>query len=214
MNHPSRFVEGIFDEPFETETFTGNPFFSQQFYETDRDRGFVRGYSLMVYRPFGPASVAWGDSEPVPWGSGHHDEMARRFGHSVGIAVMAEDLPEDVNRVELDPEAKDSNGIPAPRVTYRTPRTPGGCSRTAPPRRGRCSRPPAPRAFSTQAASMNFAHYMGTARMGRNPKMSVVNAWNQAHDVPNLFIVDGSSFTTSAGVNPDVHDRRARAASG
>ena len=112
MNHPSRFVEGIFDEPFETESFTGNPFFSQQFYETDRGRGFVRGYSLMVYRPYGPTSVAWGDSEPVPWGSGHHDEMARRFGHSVGIAVMAEDLPEDVNRVELDPDAKDSNEHP------------------------------------------------------------------------------------------------------
>ena len=119
MNHPSRFVEGIFDEPFETETFTGNPFFSQQFYETDRGRGFVRGYSMMIYRPFGPASVAWGDSEPVPWGRGHHEEMARRFGHSVGIAVMAEDLPEDVNRVDLDPDAKDSNEIPAPRVTYR-----------------------------------------------------------------------------------------------
>ena len=48
----------------------------------------------------------------------------------------------------------------------------------------------------------NFAHYMGTARMGADPRTSVVNAWNQAHDVPNLFIVDGSSFTTCAGVNP------------
>ena len=49
---------------------------------------------------------------------------------------------------------------------------------------------------------MNFAHYMGTARMGTDPQRSVVNAWHQAHDVPNLFIVDGSSFTTSAAVNP------------
>ena len=49
---------------------------------------------------------------------------------------------------------------------------------------------------------MNFAHYMGTARMGRDPERAVVDAHNQAHDVPNLFIVDGSSFTTSAGVNP------------
>ena len=64
------------NEPFETETFTGNPLFSQQFYETDRGREFVRGYSMMIYRPFGPASVAWGDSEPVPWGAGHHDETS------------------------------------------------------------------------------------------------------------------------------------------
>ncbi len=59
----------------------------------------------------------------------------------------------------------------------------------------------------------NFAHYMGTARMGRNPNTSVVNAW-KAHEVPNLFIADGSSFTTSAGVNPTSTTRRARAASG
>ena len=48
----------------------------------------------------------------------------------------------------------------------------------------------------------NGAHLMGTARMGTDPKRSVVNANNQAHDVKNLFIVDGSSFTTAAGVNP------------
>ena len=43
---------------------------------------------------------------------------------------------------------------------------------------------------------------MGTARMGNDPKRSVVNANNQAHEVKNLFIVDGSSFTTASGVNP------------
>jgi choline dehydrogenase-like flavoprotein len=48
----------------------------------------------------------------------------------------------------------------------------------------------------------NMGHLMGTARMGSDPSTSVVNAWNQAHDVPNLFVVDGSSFTTCAGVNP------------
>jgi choline dehydrogenase-like flavoprotein len=202
MNHPSRYVEGVFDEPFETESFTGNPFFSQQFYETDRGRGFVRGYSLMVYRPFGPASVAWGDSEPVPWGSGHHEEMARRFGHSVGIAVLAEDLPEQVNRVELDPDAKDSNGMPAPRVTYRASENTlrmlahGTASARA------VLEAAGARHILDSGRVMNFAHYMGTARMGRDPESTVVDAHNQAHDVPNLFIVDGSSFTTCAGVNP------------
>ena len=169
MNHPSRFVEGIFDEPFETETFTGNPFFSQQFYETDGGRGFVRGYSLMVYRPFGPASVAWGDSEPVPWGgSTHHDEMARRFGHSVGIAVMAEDLPEDVNRVKLNPEAKDANEHPgtARHLSHLGENTRRTCSRTGRRRRGRSSRPPALARILDSGRVMNFAHYMGTARMG------------------------------------------------
>ena len=43
---------------------------------------------------------------------------------------------------------------------------------------------------------------MGTARMGRDPKTSVVNERGQAHDVKNLFIVDGSVFVTAGGVNP------------
>jgi choline dehydrogenase-like flavoprotein len=202
MNHPSRYLEGIFLEPFETESFTGNPFFSQQFYETDRGRGFVRGYSLMVYRPFGPTSVAWGDSEPVGWGRGHHEEMARRFGHSVGIAVMAEDLPEDVNRVELDPAVSDSNGIAAARVTYRTSaNTAKMLAHGVASARQVLEAAGASRVLDSGRVA-NFAHYMGTARMGSDPKTSVVDAWHQAHDVPNLFIVDGSSFTTSAGVNP------------
>ncbi len=44
---------------------------------------------------------------------------------------------------------------------------------------------------------------MGTARMGNDPRRYVVNAWHQAHALKNLFIVDGSSFVTSAGVNPN-----------
>ena len=43
---------------------------------------------------------------------------------------------------------------------------------------------------------------MGTARMGTNPATSVVNEWGRSHDVKNLFIIDGSLFVTSAGVNP------------
>jgi len=202
MNHPSRYVEATFDEPFEKETFTGNPFFSQQFYETDRQRAFVRGYSMMVYRPFGPLSVAWGDTEPVPWGPAHHTAMRRRFGHTVGIAVMAEDLPEEVNRVDLDPEAKDSNGIPAARVTYRaSENTLRILAHGAEAARQVLEAAGAVQVLDSGRVA-NFAHYMGTARMGRSAKTSVVNGWNQAHDVPNLFIVDGSSFTTCAAVNP------------
>jgi choline dehydrogenase-like flavoprotein len=45
---------------------------------------------------------------------------------------------------------------------------------------------------------------MGTARMGRDPKTSVLNAHNQAHDVPNLFITDGACMTSSSCVNPSI----------
>ena len=45
-------------------------------------------------------------------------------------------------------------------------------------------------------------HLLGTARMGTDPERSVVNEWGRSHDVKNLFIVDGSVFVTSGGVNP------------
>ena len=45
---------------------------------------------------------------------------------------------------------------------------------------------------------------MGTARMGRDPRTSVLNGWNQSHDVPNLFVTDGACMTSSANQNPSI----------
>jgi choline dehydrogenase-like flavoprotein len=47
-------------------------------------------------------------------------------------------------------------------------------------------------------------HELGTCRMGDNPKTSVLNNWNQSHDVKNLFVVDGSSFVTGGTQNPTL----------
>jgi choline dehydrogenase-like flavoprotein len=47
-------------------------------------------------------------------------------------------------------------------------------------------------------------HEMGTARMGANPTESVLNAHNQAHDVPNLFVTDGAAMTSASCVNPSL----------
>src|SRR5690606_42000424 len=47
-------------------------------------------------------------------------------------------------------------------------------------------------------------HEMGTARMGRDPKTSVLNAFNQAHDVKNLFVTDGACMTSSGCQNPSI----------
>ncbi|MDH5316632.1 MAG: GMC family oxidoreductase, partial [Gemmatimonadota bacterium] len=47
-------------------------------------------------------------------------------------------------------------------------------------------------------------HEMGTARMGRDPRTSVLNGWNQAHDIPNLFVTDGACMASSANQNPSL----------
>ena len=198
MIHPARFIEGIFSEEMDGHLGAmGNPLYSQEFYETDVRRGFVRGYTLVGERTFGPLSQALS----IPWGPDHHRIMRARFPHTAGISVVGDDLPEAGNRIDLDPSQTDSNGIPAARATYSLSENSlklmdHGAARA------REVLLAAGALEVLDPGNSNMAHLMGTARMGIDPQRSVVDAWNRAHDVPNLFIVDGSSFATGAGVNP------------
>ena len=95
---------------------------SQEFYETDLSRGFVRGYDLQITGvTSSPLPTALGgiQQETVPWGEDHHRIFGERFGHTIGITVMTEDLPEEHNQVTLDPNLTDSHGIPAPKIEYK-----------------------------------------------------------------------------------------------
>ncbi len=58
--------------------------------------------------------------------------------------------------------------------------------------------------FVHESVGGEAIHEMGTARMGNDPTQSVLNGWNQAHDVPNLFVTDGSSMTSASCVNPSL----------
>lgn len=198
MIHPGRFIKGVFEDELDGHIGPmGNPLYSQEFYETDPSRGFARGYTLVGERTFGPLSHAF----DVPSGPEHHREMRRRFPHSAGVTVLADDLPEENNRVELDPEQTDSSGIPAARATYTLSDNSKAMLKHA-AARAREVLEAAGAVEVIDSGNSNMAHLMGTARMGNDPRMSVVDAWNRAHDVPNLYVVDGSSFTTGSGVNP------------
>jgi choline dehydrogenase-like flavoprotein len=205
MIHAVRHLEGVFEERMDGHLGPrGSPICSQEFYETDTSRGFARGYTLWVGRTFGPADHAWGgwSRHVVPWGADHHRVMRRRFPHLIPLWVLGEDLPEESNRVELDPVLKDSSGIAAARVVY----TASENSLKLLEHGGQMARQALVTAGAIEILDSGPIqpgyHLMGTARMGNDPARSVVNAWHQTHDVKNLFIVDGSSFTTSAGVNP------------
>ena len=60
------------------------------------------------------------------------------------------------------------------------------------------------KAFDNPTALGNSIHEMGTARMGKDPKTSVLNAHNQVHSIPNLFVTDGACMTSSNSVNPSL----------
>jgi choline dehydrogenase-like flavoprotein len=206
MFHPYGLVTGIFDEPLEGyKGPTGCCIMSQEFYETDPSRDFVRGYSFEILRGFGPVYTAlWGmGSGRLPSGEAHHDAFGRLFDRTAGMVVICEDLPEESNRVTLDPELVDADGIPAPKISYRLS---DNSSRMLAHGVARAEEVLAASGARDTVADAPLRpagwHLMGTARMGTDPERSVVNEWGRCHDVRNLFIIDGSIFVTAAAVNP------------
>jgi choline dehydrogenase-like flavoprotein len=206
MLHPWGLVQGVFDEALASRYGpAGCCLLSQEFYETDAARGFLRGYNLQITRGTGPVTTARAGlvRGTIPWGPGHHEAFARRFNHSFHIGICCEDLPELHNTVTLDPVLKDSHGIPAPKISYRMSENTQRMMRHALDRGTEAMKAAGATDIYTESpVRLAGWHLLGTARMGRDPERSVVNEWGRSHDVKNLFIVDGSVFVTSGGVNP------------
>lgn len=205
MHHPTALVTGVFDEPLDG--YSG-PFavsiFSQEFYETDPSRGFLRGYQAQTIRSDGPLGTANGGYfRPVAWGPDHHDDFDRLFGRTASITVTTEDLPQPENRVTLSETIRDRWGLPAPKVRYRVEERCEATIRFGIQRNTEVLR----EAGATDIVvhelveSAGF-HLLGTARMGEDPSDSVVDPTCRAHDASNLRIVDGSVFVTAGAVNP------------
>jgi choline dehydrogenase-like flavoprotein len=105
--------------------------------------------------------------------------------------------------VSLDPSLTDSSGLPAPKVTYTLAKNSIDLTHFHVDRAVESMEAAGARAVTSDVLLPHSGwHLMGTARMGDDPKTSVVNRWSQSHDVANLFIVDASQFVTSSGVNP------------
>jgi choline dehydrogenase-like flavoprotein len=117
--------------------------------------------------------------------------------------IIAEDLPDESNRVVLDPELTDSDGIPAPKIIYRMSEN---SYRLLDFHLARAKESlEAAGAYETVVAPLireTGWHLLGTCKMGADPATSVVDGWGRAHDIPNLYIFDGSIWPTSSGMNP------------
>jgi choline dehydrogenase-like flavoprotein len=206
MFHPYAMVRGVFEHALGGHRGPiGCSIISQEFYETDLSRGFVRGYSFQVARGLSPIASANGGSvgDRVPWGQEHRRAYAERFDRTITVAIIGEDLPEAHNRVELDPTLVDSNGIAAPRVSYTLSDNSRRMLDHGIARAGEALQAAGARQVSfNPLLRAGGWHLMGTARMGTDPATSVVDGEGRCHDVPNLYVVDGSVMVTSAGVNP------------
>jgi choline dehydrogenase-like flavoprotein len=136
------------------------------------------------------------------------------------FTMQAEDLPQQSNRVDLDPSVVDAWGFPAGRITYAPHRHELVASEHfAPVLEDVMRAAGAEFAFSTtsppqadldlhEMSPLGIApasrHVMGTCRMGDDPRRSVVDGASRFHDVPNLVCADSSVFVTSAGYNPTL----------
>jgi choline dehydrogenase-like flavoprotein len=103
----------------------------------------------------------------------------------------------------LDPVKKDGSGLPAARIQYRMSEN-SRRMMAFHQERAKESLMAAGAYETVVAPFIRFTgwHLLGTAMMGNDPNKSVVDGWGRAHDVPNLYIFDGSSWPTSAGMNP------------
>ncbi len=210
MFHPLTGVTGVFEERMEG--FKGPlacSILCQEFYESDPDRDFVRGYGLYSGRFTTPMTYALGGyvaDDPIAWGAEHRRVIDDIYPYCAGLTVVTEDLPEETNSVTLDPDLTDSDGIPAPKITYKVSENTWRMIAHGEDRAEQALLAAGAKQILGKGADKVWWragwHQMGTCRMGNDPERSVVNAWGRAHDVKNLFIVDGSIFVTSAAVNP------------
>lgn len=206
MMHGMSCVVGRFEEALESWTGpNGQHLSSMQFYETDAARGFVRGAKWHLAPGGGPLGLHAGlAGAPFDygWGPAMHRNTREWLGRSMAWCIIYEDLPEESNRVTLSDTLTDSDELPAPKIRFRV----GGNARKI----SNFHMDRADEALRAAGALTTLripdtdmgAHLLGTARMGDDPETSVVDRWGRSHDIPNLFIFDGSVFVTSGGVNP------------
>ena len=205
MLHPFALTYGYVDEPLDGNQGPPLNLWSQEFYETDPSRDFVRGYTLQLHRGTGTIveAITSTIAGRLPWGEDHHRVYRQLMNHRLAMSTITEDLPEEHNRVTLDPVLKDSNGIPAPRIDYTMSENTRKMMAHGVARSKDILEAAGAGNFGVEAPILNGGwHLMGTARIGSDPERSVVNEWGRCHDVKNLFVVDGSIWVTSGGVNP------------
>lgn len=178
------------------------------FYESDPARGFYGGGGMDARMSLGPLLFALGGTPPdgPQWGAEFKRFLAEAYTHTFELAGHTTSLAVETNAVTLDPDHRDEWGRPALRVTYRDHPDDLKMMQFFIDRgREILEAAGASRIWEFPVTGTTIiAHLLGTARMGDDPRTSVVDRDHRAHDVPNLLICDGSSFVTSGRGQPTM----------
>jgi choline dehydrogenase-like flavoprotein len=176
------------------------------YYDNDPKRGFYGGGGFDSR--IGPMPIAWSLFAPPPgrtWGAGFKS-LLEALPRAMVVATHSTSLPLETNRIDLDPDLKDAWDLPALRMTYRDHPDDLAMARFLQDRALAVMQ--AAGALEAWKQPVNEAtgspHLLGTARMGNDPKTSVIDKYHRTHDIPNLFVCDGSSFVTSGRGQPTM----------
>ena len=180
------------------------------FYELDPQKvGFYGGGGLDARFDLTPIAFAMGGGLPPGsprWGKDFKAAIAHNFTRTMEVFCHGTSLPVENNSFSLDPKVKDAWGLPALRMTYKD--HPDDLKLTtwlSHRARELLDAAGAQKYWAQPISEQNVAfHLLGTCRMGKDPKTSVINPDHQTHDVKNLFLCDGSSLVTSGRGQPTM----------
>jgi choline dehydrogenase-like flavoprotein len=199
---------GVFEEPIYAWAGGGYVAASSfQFYEHDEKRGFAGGCHIACAGVGIPLPINWSLPGRPAWGLQAKHIDRDFFNHSFAIAMVVHDMPQHDNRVELDPKVKDAWGLPAARITNKIHENDLKMGRWIIDHNAEILEAAGAKQVYRvyiDRITGNCSHQHGTTRMGNDPKTSVLNKWCQAHEVDNLFVVDGGPFPTATGANPTL----------
>jgi choline dehydrogenase-like flavoprotein len=140
--------------------------------------------------------------DPGAWGPEFAAKM-EAYERTAGMWLVGDDLPQDGNRITLNRDVTDQWGLPVPNVHYDD--HPNDVAmREHEYAAGERIQEAAGAVRVNRVTPYPSTHNLGTARMSARPEDGVVDRWGRAHEVPNLFVSDGSTFTTGGAANPTL----------
>jgi len=176
------------------------------FYGSDPKRGFYGGCGIDARFDQFPVGFAQGalPGDVPRWGEGYKKALGHYFTRMMSLLAHTTCLAVESNAISLDPDLKDSWGLPALRMTFKN--HPDDLKILAFARdrmREILEAAGASKIWGGEFGDLTFTgHLMGSCRMGNDPRTSVTDKFHRAHEVRNLFLVDGSSFVTCARQQP------------
>ncbi len=201
MRHVSDTCWGIFEKP--VNFYRGNTMagiIEDESHNDPEGRGFVGGFYMETIH-LGPAFMA-SFMNPQQWGR-DFTELMDAYENFAGMWLVGEDIPATTNCVTLNHDVKDQHGLPVPNVHYDDHKNDAEMRDYA-AAKARELYQSVGAIKTVRTPPFPASHNMGTCRMSERPEDGVVNKWGQAHEVDNLFVSDGSQFTTGAAANPTI----------